>query len=161
MMFMQCVDMQRSCRYLYIMGFSVPSFAISFSSAALGLAFIFGDSLRKVYESIVWLFGVNPYDAGAALLFHAVQQVCVHMHVMHACDVFVVANVLKRGKTAAGVVQWCAGDYLLYNDSFARVDKFGLLNTQLVLTNGSRLWVRCRCLPPLLPHPTFSFHQKC
>jgi hypothetical protein len=56
-----------TCRYLYIMGFSVPSFAISFSSAALGLAFIFGDSLRKVYESIVWLFGVNPYDAGAAL----------------------------------------------------------------------------------------------
>lgn len=54
-----------ACRYLYVFGVQVSRFAISFSTGTVAFAFIFGNSLREVYESLVWLFGVNPYDAGA------------------------------------------------------------------------------------------------
>lgn len=58
--------------------------------------------------------------------------------------------------------KWCggAGDCLWYCDSFATVDKFGLLNTQLVLTNGNRVWVRACMLflaPSLAPSIVYFF----
>ena len=61
-----------ACRYLYLFGFSVANFAIGLSTVAVGFAFIFGNSLREVYESLVWLFGVNPYDAGAPTPFTSI-----------------------------------------------------------------------------------------
>lgn len=52
-------------RYLAIFGVNVQHLLISFSSVAVAFAFVFGNSLREVYESIMWLFVVNPYDEGA------------------------------------------------------------------------------------------------
>ena len=59
-----CESCKHACRYLYVFGVQVSRFAISFSTGTVAFAFIFGNSLREVYESLVWLFGVNPYDAG-------------------------------------------------------------------------------------------------
>lgn len=47
-----------------------------------------------------------------------------------------------------------AGDCLWYSNTFATVHKFGLLNTQLILTNGSMVWVRSTPSPP---SPTADF----
>ena len=38
----------------------------SLSSMTLALAFVFGNSLRTVYESVVFLFIVRPYKVGAS-----------------------------------------------------------------------------------------------
>lgn len=54
------------CRYLAIFNVNVQHLLISFSSVAVAFAFVFGNSLREVYESVVWLFVVNPYDEGVA-----------------------------------------------------------------------------------------------
>lgn len=57
-----------ACRYLAIFGVKVQHLLISGSSMAVAFAFVFGNSLREVYESILWLFVVNPYDEGALML---------------------------------------------------------------------------------------------
>lgn len=44
----------------------------SLSSMTLALAFVFGNSLRTVYESVVFLFIVRPYKVGARLPPHRV-----------------------------------------------------------------------------------------
>ena len=54
-----------ACRYLAIFGVNVQHLLISGSSMAVAFAFVFGNSLREVYESILWLFVVNPYDEGS------------------------------------------------------------------------------------------------
>jgi len=53
--------------YLWIFGVDVHQLVISLSSMTLALAFVFGNSLRTVYESVVFLFIVRPYKVGAPL----------------------------------------------------------------------------------------------
>ena len=51
--------------YLAIFGVNVSHLVISLSSMTLAFAFVFGNSLRTVYESVVFLFVVRPYKVGA------------------------------------------------------------------------------------------------
>ena len=67
--------------YLYIFGVDVSHLVISLSSMTLAFAFIFGNSLRTVYESVVFLFVVRPYKVGARALLQlqpAVLRLKVH-----------------------------------------------------------------------------------
>lgn len=41
---------------------------LTVSSVLLGLSFIFGNSIRNIFESVVFLFVVHPFDVGDALL---------------------------------------------------------------------------------------------
>lgn len=41
---------------------------LTFSSVVLAFAFVFGNSIRTVYECVVWLFVVHPFDVGDTLL---------------------------------------------------------------------------------------------
>jgi small-conductance mechanosensitive channel len=36
----------------------------------LAFAFIFGNSVRNVFECVVWLFVVHPYDVGDTLVLN-------------------------------------------------------------------------------------------
>ena len=40
---------------------------LSFSSVILAFVFVFGNSLRNMYESVIFLFVMHPYDVGDAL----------------------------------------------------------------------------------------------
>ena len=40
---------------------------LSFSSVFLAFVFVFGNSLRNMYESVIFLFVMHPYDVGDAL----------------------------------------------------------------------------------------------
>ena len=40
---------------------------LSFSSIFLAFAFVFGNSLRNLYEAIIFLFVIHPFDVGDAL----------------------------------------------------------------------------------------------
>jgi hypothetical protein len=55
--------------YLYIFGINVSHLVISLSSMTLAFAFIFGNSLRTVYESVVFLFVVRPYKVGDWIVY--------------------------------------------------------------------------------------------
>ena len=35
-----------------------------FSSVVLAFAFIFGNSIRQLYEAVIFLFVIHPYDVG-------------------------------------------------------------------------------------------------
>lgn len=41
---------------------------LTFSSIVVAFAFVFGNSIKTVYESVVFLFVVHPFDVGDALL---------------------------------------------------------------------------------------------
>ena len=44
-----------------------------FSSVVLAFAFIFGNSIRQLYEAVIFLFVIHPYDVGDWLKIGANQ----------------------------------------------------------------------------------------
>jgi uncharacterized membrane protein len=50
--------------YLAIFGVAVGHLLLSLSSVAIAFAFVFGNSMRTIYESVVFLFIVHPYQVG-------------------------------------------------------------------------------------------------
>ena len=48
---------------------------LTFSSIVLAFAFIFGNSIRNIYESVIFIFGVHPFDVGDALF---INETCAH-----------------------------------------------------------------------------------
>lgn len=55
--------------YLLIFEADIGQLWISFSSVILAFSFMFGNSVRAVYENVVFLFGCHPYDIGDMLYF--------------------------------------------------------------------------------------------
>lgn len=54
--------------YLLVLRISVDNMWITVSSGLLGFSFIFGNSIRGVFESILTLFVVHPFDVGDTLV---------------------------------------------------------------------------------------------
>ena len=44
-----------------------------FSSVVLAFAFIFGNSIRQLYEAVILLFVIHPYDVGDWLMIGQAQ----------------------------------------------------------------------------------------
>ena len=44
-----------------------------FSSIVLAFAFMFGNSVKTVYESIIYLFVVHPFDVGDKIVVDTVS----------------------------------------------------------------------------------------
>jgi small-conductance mechanosensitive channel len=53
----------------------VGHLVISLSSMLLAFTFVFGNSIRQVYESVVLLFVVNPYEVGDTILHNGRHHV--------------------------------------------------------------------------------------
>ena len=49
---------------------------LTFSSIVLAFAFIFGNNIRNMYEAVIFLFVVHPFDVGDVLLMGADQTWC-------------------------------------------------------------------------------------
>ena len=45
-----------------------------FSSIVLAFAFMFGNSVKTVYESIIYLFVVHPFDVGDKIIVDTVSS---------------------------------------------------------------------------------------
>lgn len=45
-----------------------------FSSIVLAFAFVFGNSVRTVYESIIYLFVVHPFDVGDKIIVDSLSS---------------------------------------------------------------------------------------
>ena len=55
---------------LYLLGVDVQKLLISLSSVGLAFVFVFGNNLRVVYESLVFLFMIRPYQVGDCVRCH-------------------------------------------------------------------------------------------
>jgi small-conductance mechanosensitive channel len=60
--------------YLYIFGVNVSQLVISLSSMTLAFAFVFGNSLRTLYESVVFLFVARPYKVGDWIVYEGKEH---------------------------------------------------------------------------------------
>lgn len=49
---------------------------LTFSSIVLAFAFVFGNSIRNMYEAVIFLFVVHPFDVGDVLLMGPEQTWC-------------------------------------------------------------------------------------
>jgi hypothetical protein len=58
--------------------FSLDNMWITISSGILGFSFIFGNSIRTVFESCLTLFVVHPFDVGDTIFieggYHVVEE---------------------------------------------------------------------------------------
>ena len=67
--------------YLLIFEADIGQLWISFSGIVLAFSFIFGNSVRSVYENVVFLFACHPYDIGDVLFlddnFYTVDQITI------------------------------------------------------------------------------------
>ncbi|CAK0787367.1 hypothetical protein CVIRNUC_010587 [Coccomyxa viridis] len=50
--------------YLMIYNVDIQKVWLLFSSVVLAFAFIFGNSIRQLYEAVIFLFVIHPYDVG-------------------------------------------------------------------------------------------------
>ena len=71
-----------SCQHAYICSFlayaqvDLSKAWLTFSSIVLAFAFVFGNSIRNMYEAVIFLFVVHPFDVGDVLLMGAEQTWC-------------------------------------------------------------------------------------
>ena len=49
---------------------------VTVSSLLLSFVFVFGNSIKSIYESVVYLFVVRPFDVGDAVLLGPAQDWC-------------------------------------------------------------------------------------
>lgn len=47
---------------------------LAFSSIVLAFAFVFGNSVKTVYEAIIYLFVVHPFDVGDKIIVDSVTS---------------------------------------------------------------------------------------
>ena len=57
---------------------------LTFSSIVLAFAFVFGNNIRNIYEAVIFLFVVHPFDVGDVLLMGADQTWCQAIRTGHA-----------------------------------------------------------------------------
>eukprot|EP00126_Sphaerothecum_destruens_P004169 Sdes_comp18036_c0_seq1m7360 len=50
--------------YLFIFGVDVLQVVLSLTTILVGFAFAFGDSIKQIYESTIFIFVVHPFDVG-------------------------------------------------------------------------------------------------
>jgi small-conductance mechanosensitive channel len=55
--------------YAAIFGFQIKPILISLSSMALAFVFIFGNTVKTIYESLVFLFMIRPYQVGDCIQY--------------------------------------------------------------------------------------------
>ena len=122
---------------------------LSFSSVFLAFVFVFGNSLRNMYESVIFLFVMHPYDVGDALFISG-----------DWCQVEEIALQYTQVVRYDGVKIWypnyvlCAGAVMNITRSAKRWESFKvsccftLLFQQLPLM--MQLHASCACFNPAL-----------
>ena len=112
---------------------------LSFSSVFLAFVFVFGNSLRNMYESVIFLFVMHPYDVGDALFISS-----------DWCQVEEIALQYTQVVRYDGVKIWypnyvlCAGAVMNITRSAKRWESFKV--SKAVLCRQST------CLPCVVQH---------
>lgn len=67
--------------WLLILGIATSKFLVFLSSQVLLVAFIFGNTCKTVFEAIIFLFVMHPYDVGDRCEIDGVQ-VPIYLHTL-------------------------------------------------------------------------------
>lgn len=94
--------------WLLILGIATTKFLLFLSSQLLLVAFVFGNTCKTVFEAIVFLFVMHPYDVGDRCEIDGVQvdiditcrpsfhcSICFHLYLLHGS--FVCCIILLDG----------------------------------------------------------------
>ncbi|KAJ0086338.1 hypothetical protein Patl1_09465 [Pistacia atlantica] len=68
--------------WLAILGIPISHFLVFISSQVLLVAFIFGNTCRTVFEAIIFLFIMHPYDVGDRCEVDGVQMIVEEMNIL-------------------------------------------------------------------------------
>ncbi|KAF2314432.1 hypothetical protein GH714_026351 [Hevea brasiliensis] len=68
--------------WLLILGIATSKFLVFISSQLLLVAFIFGNTCKTVFESIIFLFVIHPFDVGDRCEVDGVQMVVEEMNIL-------------------------------------------------------------------------------
>ncbi|KAG7641042.1 Mechanosensitive ion channel MscS [Arabidopsis suecica] len=79
--------------WLILLEIATSKYLLFLTSQVVLLAFMFGNSLKTVFESIIFLFIIHPYDVGDRLLIDTVEMVVEEMNIL--TTVFLRADNLK------------------------------------------------------------------
>ena len=91
--FVLFVDKNAGSKYLTALQVNLTRTWLTVSSLLLSFVFVFGNSIRAIYESVVYLFVVRPFDVGDVILLGPAQDWCTvgsrskyrHAHNMLPC----------------------------------------------------------------------------
>lgn len=115
---------------------------LSFSSVFLAFVFVFGNSLRNMYESVIFLFVMHPYDVGDALFISS-----------DWCQVEEIALQYTQVVRYDGVKIWypnyvlCAGAVMNITRSAKRWESFKV-SKAVCVDSLSCCYVLCSMLEP-------------
>ncbi|CAN8270850.1 unnamed protein product [Cochlearia groenlandica] len=68
--------------WLIILEIATSKYLLFITSQVVLLAFMFGNSLKTVFESIIFLFIIHPYDVGDRVLIDNVEMVVEEMNIL-------------------------------------------------------------------------------
>ncbi|XP_043708605.1 mechanosensitive ion channel protein 6-like [Telopea speciosissima] len=68
--------------WLLILGIATTHFFVLISSQLLLVVFIFGNTCKTVFESIIFLFAMHPFDVGDRCLIDGVQMIVEEMNIL-------------------------------------------------------------------------------
>ncbi|GLT44291.1 hypothetical protein SLA2020_181970 [Shorea laevis] len=69
--------------WLLILGIATSKFLLFVSSQLVVLAFIFGNTLKTIFEAIIFLFVMHPFDVGDRCDIDGVQMVVEEMNILN------------------------------------------------------------------------------
>ncbi|XP_008781344.1 mechanosensitive ion channel protein 6 [Phoenix dactylifera] len=70
------------CIWLLILGFAPTQFFVFISSQLLLVTFVFGNTLKTVFEAIIFLFVTHPFDVGDRCEVEGLQMVVEEMNIL-------------------------------------------------------------------------------
>ncbi|XP_010423255.1 PREDICTED: mechanosensitive ion channel protein 7-like [Camelina sativa] len=79
--------------WLILLEIATSKYLLFLTSQVVLLAFMFGNSLKTVFESIIFLFIIHPYDVGDRVVIDTVEMVVEEMNIL--TTVFLKADNLK------------------------------------------------------------------
>ncbi|KAF5481770.1 hypothetical protein F2P56_002398 [Juglans regia] len=68
--------------WLLLMGFLTTQILVFISSQLLVLAFVFGNTAKTVFEAIIFVFVMHPFDVGDRIVVDGVQMVVEEVNIM-------------------------------------------------------------------------------
>lgn len=78
------------------------------SSLLLSFVFVFGNSIKSIYEAVVFLFVVRPFDVGDAVLLGPAQDWCNVRAMLSQSCLVTSHSVMEEGASISSVLPLAA-----------------------------------------------------
>jgi len=76
----EILDSRIGRTFVLLLQINLQKLWVTLGSIMVSLTFVFGNNMRSIYEAVVYLFVVHPYDVGDAVLVGPQQDWCTVIH---------------------------------------------------------------------------------